>query len=219
MTVLRVRGVLFDNDGVLIDSTASVELAWRTFAGWYGLPAADLLAGVHGRRSRDVIEQYADRLPVSVEVALARLLGDVAGEGPMTVLPGAAALLGSLPPRGWAVVTSGTRGVAGSRLATGGLPTPPVLVSADDVPAGKPDPAPYRIAAERLGLSPADCLAIEDAPAGLASARAAGCHTLALLTTHPRAALTADHHTPDLTTVRITPTNDGFEVRIDGTAP
>jgi mannitol-1-/sugar-/sorbitol-6-phosphatase len=110
------------------------------------------------------------------------------------------------------VVTSGTRAIAATRLASAGLPTPPVLVAAEDVPAGKPDPAPYRLAATRLGLDPADCLAIEDAPAGLTSARTAGCRTLALLTTHPRAALPADLVAPSLAAVRITPTPTGFTV-------
>src|SRR5262249_34344265 len=121
-----------------------VEAAWRAFAGWYGLPAAELLEVAHGRRSRDVIERFADRLPVPVDDALARLLADaVAGEGPMTVLPGAAAVLGGLPPHGWAVVTSGTRAVATARLTHAGLPPPPVLVTAEDGPAGQPHPPPH----------------------------------------------------------------------------
>ena len=78
VAALAVRGILFDNDGVLIDSTAAVEAAWRAFAGWYGLPAAELLSRVHGRRSQDVIEAYADRLPVPAEDALRRLLADTA---------------------------------------------------------------------------------------------------------------------------------------------
>jgi sugar-phosphatase len=207
---LEVRGILFDSDGVLIDSTAAVEATWRAFAGWYGLPAAELLATVHGRRSQDVIESYADRLPVSADEALRRLLADaVGGAATMSVLPGAARVLAGLPPRGWAVVTSGTRQVASARLAAAGLPEPPVLITAEDVPAGKPDPAPYRLAATRLGLDPADCLAIEDAPAGLASARAAGCRTLALLTTHRAEDLTAD-----LTAARVTPNGAGFTVHL-----
>jgi mannitol-1-/sugar-/sorbitol-6-phosphatase len=215
VAVLAVRGLLFDSDGVLIDSTAAVEAAWRTFAGWYGLPAADLLAQAHGRRSQDVIASYADRLPVSPEQALRRLLADAVGDpAGMRVLPGAGPLLSGLPPRGWAVVTSGTRAVARARFAAAGLPEPPVLVAAEDVAAGKPDPAPYRLAAGRLGLDPADCLAVEDAPAGLASAAAAGCRTLALTTTHEAGALTADLLAPDLSAVRITPTPTGFTLEV-----
>jgi sugar-phosphatase len=110
------------------------------------------------------------------------------------------------------VVTSGTRAIAATRLASAGLPTPPVLVAAEDVPAGKPHPAPYRLAATRLGLDPAACLAIEDAPAGLTSAHAAGCRTLALLTTHPGTTLTADLVAPSLAAVHITPTPTGLTV-------
>jgi mannitol-1-/sugar-/sorbitol-6-phosphatase len=201
---VEVKGLLFDNDGVLIDSTAAVEASWRAFASWYDLPADDVLTRVHGRRSRDVIAHYAEHLPVPSNEAFARYIDACVREfAEVTVLPGAAELISSLPPHGWAVVTSGTRIVTEARMAAAGLPTPPVLITAEDVPNGKPDPAPYRIAAERLDLNPADCLAVEDAPAGLASAHVAGCITLALLTTHPREDLDADLITKDLTCVRI----------------
>lgn len=201
---VEVKGLLFDNDGVLIDSTAAVEASWRAFASWYDLPADDVLTRVHGRRSRDVIAHYADRLPVPSDEAFARYIDVCVREfAEVTVLPGAAKLISSLPPHGWAVVTSGTRIVTEARMAAAGLSRPPVLITAEDVPTGKPDPAPYRIAAERLDLNPADCLAVEDAPAGLASAHAAGCITLALLTTHQREDLDADLITTDLAGVNI----------------
>ena len=216
MVEVRVRGLLFDSDGVLVDSTELVVAQWRAFASWYGLPADELLADMHGRRAPDIIAGYADRLPVSVEDAYARLLADPAGLATRTVpvLPGAAELLASLPDRGWAVVTSGGRAVAGPRLASAGLPTPPVLITGDDVPAGKPDPAPYLLAAKRLDLDPADCLVFEDAPAGLASARAAGCRSLGLLTTYDAEVVgDADHQTASLASVTVESTADGFVVR------
>ncbi len=201
---VEVRGLLFDNDGVLIDSTAAVEASWRAFASWYSLPTDDVLTRVHGRRSRDVIAHYADQLPVSSDEAFARYIDACVSEfADVDVLPGAADLIASLSASGWAVVTSGTRIVTRARMAAAGLPEPPVLITAEDVPVGKPDPAPYRIAAERLGISPADCLALEDAPAGLASAQAAGCVTLALLTTHRREDLDADLIITDLTGVQV----------------
>lgn len=201
---VEVKGLLFDNDGVLIDSTAAVEASWRAFASWYDLPADDVLTRVHGRRSRDVIAHYADRLPVPSDEAFARYIDACVREfADVTVLPGVADLISSLPPHGWAIVTSGTRIVTEARMAAAGLPKPPVLITAEDVPTGKPDPAPYLIAADKLGLKPVDCLAVEDAPAGLASAHAAGCITLALLTTHRREELDADLITTDLTGVRI----------------
>ena len=215
VTTREFSGLLFDSDGVLIDSTAGVEAAWLAFARWYGLPADDVLTRVHGRRSQDVIAYYADRLPVPPDEALDRFLATSMREhAGFAVLPGAVELLATLPARGWAVVTSGTRRVAQARLAAAGIPAPPVLVTAEDVPAGKPDPAPYRLAAQRLGLDPAGCLAVEDAPAGLASARGAGCATLALLTTHRRDQLDADLVATDLVTVRVDVVDGRFGVRV-----
>jgi sugar-phosphatase len=217
---VRVNGLLFDSDGVLLDSTAEVEASWRAFAGWYDLPVDDVLARVHGRRSRDIIAHYADRLPVPVEEAFGHFINAcVNDQAEVGVLPGAAELLAWLPARGWAVVTSATRAVAQARLAGAGLAAPPVLVAAEDVAAGKPDPAPYRVAAHRLGLDPSACLAIEDAPSGLASARAAGCRTLALLTTHPAGDLPTDLLATDLSAVRVDPDGEHFRVSVEPPAP
>jgi mannitol-1-/sugar-/sorbitol-6-phosphatase len=219
MVEVRVRGLLFDNDGVLVDSTALILAQWTTFAGWYGLPAAELLTDMHGRPARDVIASFADRLPVPVDVALARLLADPVSVASRSVgvLPGARELLASLPPYGWAVVTSGMRVVAEPRMASAGLPTPPVLVTADDITNGKPDPEPYLLAAKRLERDPADCLVVEDAVTGLASARAAGCRCLALHTTFTAEQLReADYQATDLSAVTVTATADGFLVRISG---
>jgi mannitol-1-/sugar-/sorbitol-6-phosphatase len=214
MVELRVGGLLFDSDGVLVDSTALVIAQWRVVAGWYGLPIEELLADMHGRRARDVLADYADRLPVPVEEAYERMLRDPASMAARTVpvLPGARELLGSLPRHGWAVVTSGGAQVAVPRLASAGLPDPPVLVTADDVPAGKPDPAPYATAAAKLGLDPADCLVFEDAPHGVASARAAGARVVALRTTYPD--LTADHVIANLAAVTAHYDGNHFAVRL-----
>jgi sugar-phosphatase len=215
MNTIQVAGLLFDNDGVLVDSTAVVEDSWRAFASWYDLPVDDVLERVHGRRSRDVIAHYADRLPVSADEAFARYIDACIREfAQVELLPGTAELVASLPEHGWAVVTSGTKVVTQARWKAAGLPDPPVLISAEDVAEGKPKPDPYRTAAQRLRLDPADCLAIEDSPAGLTSARTAGCTTLALLTTHPREDLDADLLAADLAAVRIT-NIDGFNVSVD----
>jgi sugar-phosphatase len=218
-TTVEVHELLFDNDGVLIDSTAAVEASWQAFAGWYDLSADDVLGRVHGRRSRDVIAHYADRIPVSPDEAFDRYIqACIHGFSDVTVLPGAAELIDTLPPHGWAVVTSGTKIVTQARMAAAGLAKPPVLITAENVPAGKPDPAPYRIAAERLHLNPAQCLAIEDSPARLTAARTAGCVTLALLTTHHRNELDADLHATDLTAVHVTQDN-GFGVSVSLPSP
>ncbi|MGH3904117.1 MAG: HAD-IA family hydrolase [Pseudonocardiaceae bacterium] len=201
---LTCSGLLFDNDGVLIDASAAIEYCWRTFAEHYNLPADEVVAQVPGRRSQDVINRYAQMLPVTVDEAL-RHYEQLCVEDNTAVeaLPGAIELLESIPRTCWTVVTSGTRDLTTTRLRAAGLPIPPVLVTAEDVSAGKPDPAPYRLAAERLGLPSESCLAIEDAPPGLTSARKAGCRTLALLTTHDATELTgADMYALNLSHVR-----------------
>jgi len=109
---------------------------------------------------------------------------EIADAPSVHAFPEAAALLAELPPGSWAVVTSGTRALATSRLAAAGLPLPSVLVTADDVRAGKPDPEGYLEAARRLGCSPADCVVVEDAPAGVQAALAAGMRVVGLTTTH-----------------------------------
>ncbi|WP_460701815.1 HAD-IA family hydrolase [Myceligenerans halotolerans] len=201
-----MSAVLFDNDGVLIDSTAMVEASWRAFSDWYGIPADDLLEQVHGRRSRDVIAAYADKLPVAPDAAFERYIDACLKDFAMVdVLPGAVELLKSLPGRRYAIVTSGTRVVTEARMHGAGLPVPDVMITAADITHGKPHPMPYLVAAERLGVDPSTCLVVEDAPAGLVSGQAAGCKTLALLTTHERESLDgADLYAMDLSTVKVT---------------
>ena len=195
--VSEPAAVLCDLDGVLVDSTASVEKHWTEFADAHGLDARAVLAVAHGRPARALI---ADFLPDSDVDALAteletRETSDAAGA---LALPGAAELLGALPGSRLAIVTSGTAPVARARLAATGLEPPPAFVTADQLAHGKPDPEPYLAAAERLGVPPERCLVIEDAPAGIAAGRAAGARVLGLLTTHGAEALTEAGAGPDL---------------------
>jgi sugar-phosphatase len=202
--------VLFDLDGTLIDSTAAVERTWRRWGaehglapGWtfpHGVPARQVLAGLI---PSEQVEQAFGRVS---EIELT----DVDG---IVVLPGAAGALASLPADRVAIATSGTAALAKLRIDHTGLVVPAVVVTADDVPTGKPDPAPYLLAAQRLGADPVRCLVVEDAPAGLASARSAGCATLAVTSTHPADALDADAIVPDLSTVRFETGPDGVRVR------
>jgi sugar-phosphatase len=188
--VIDVAAVLFDCDGVLVDSAASVERAWRRWATERGLDDDAVVAIAHGRRTEDTLRDlgFADDLASEVE----RIEGaEVADAASVSAFPEAAALLPALPPEAWAVVTSGTPALATSRLAAAGLPLPSVLVTADDVAAGKPDPEGYLEAARRLGRPPAECLVIEDAPAGVQAALAAGMRVVALPTTHPAEELVA----------------------------
>ncbi len=198
-----VDAVLIDVDGTLVDSTGAIERLWRRFLGWYDLPPSAFPEPLHGKRAEDHIRaMLPERLVVD---ALARLealeIEDVEGT---VAIAGAAALLESLDAAGiaWAVVTSGTVPVAEVRLKAAGLPLPPVMVTAEDVERGKPFPDPYALGRRRLG-DPAACLALEDAPAGITSALAAGCLVVAVSSTHESAELTdAELVLPDLTSLR-----------------
>jgi mannitol-1-/sugar-/sorbitol-6-phosphatase len=188
--MIDVAAVLFDCDGVLVDSEASVERAWRGWAAERGLDGEAVMAIAHGRRTEDTLRELGFSAGLAAEVD--RLEGaEIADAADVTAFPGAAAALATLPPETWAVVTSGTRALATSRLAAAGLPLPAVLVTADDVAAGKPDPEGYLEAARRLGFSPSDCLVLEDAPAGVQAALAAGMRVVALPTTYSAEELAA----------------------------
>ncbi|MBL8930245.1 MAG: HAD-IA family hydrolase [Kineosporiaceae bacterium] len=189
----RFAAVLFDLDGTLIDSTSAVVGSWHLWALERGLPGMPIEIP-HGVPARQVL---AGLVPAEeIESAFARIealeIGQLDG---ITVLPGAVDALAAVPADRAAIVTSGTPPLVRARLGVTGLPAPPLVITPDDVPRGKPDPAPYRLAAERLGLDPRDCLVVEDAGAGLTSGRAAGCTTLALTTTHTAGELV--HYAPD----------------------
>jgi mannitol-1-/sugar-/sorbitol-6-phosphatase len=187
---IHVRVILFDLDGVLVDSTAEVARAWRAWADQHGFVADEVEAIAHGQRSVDVIRALAPHLDADEETRRLETPA-AAGAGGAPALPGARRLLTTLPVDRWAVVTSGSRPLARSRLASAGLPEPAVLVTADDVSRGKPDPEPYERASAALGVHPAAALVVEDSPSGLAAARAAGMPSVALTTTYPADQLTA----------------------------
>ncbi len=188
MQPIDARGILFDLDGVLVDSTECVERTWRAWAQRRGFDGDAIVQHAHGRRAAEVIAHVAPDLVASDEVAaLAQSeAGEACGVSPIN---GAAALLASLPAAQWAIVTSGVRAVATFRIAVGGLPTPRVLLTADDVVRGKPDPEGYLRAAALLGIAPGDCVVVEDAPAGLAAARMAGMHAIGVSSTFGASAL------------------------------
>ncbi len=199
--------VIFDMDGTLIDSTPAVLRAWTTWAGEHDI-TAEQLTSHHGIPSAAVVQLL---LPEDRQVAaIARIneleLLDVHD---IVVLPGAAEALAAVQQAKSAIATSCTVPLAAARIAAAALVPPNVLVTADDVRNGKPAPDPYLEAAARLGVEPTRCLVVEDAPAGLASARTAGCHTLAVLTTTPVDQIEADAIVPDLAHVRFSVTEDG----------
>jgi mannitol-1-/sugar-/sorbitol-6-phosphatase len=200
--VLRCRAVLFDLDGVLVDSRACLAAVWRAWARPLGLDPETFLAIAQGRQTSETVRLVAPHLDARAESARLDALEETETVG-LAAFPGAADLLRTLGPEHCAVVTSCTRPVATLRLATAGLSAPPIVVTADDVRRAKPDPAPYLLAADLLHFAPADCVVVEDSPTGLAAARAAGMRAIAVLTTHPAAALAAaDAIAPDLASLR-----------------
>jgi mannitol-1-/sugar-/sorbitol-6-phosphatase len=172
----------------LVDSTRAVDREWRLWAQRKGLDGDAIMAIAHGVRTVEVIQRVAPHLDAEAE---ARQIEDeeAGDQDGVAVMPGAAALLRSIPLGRWGVVTSGSRPLASARLRFCGLPVPEVLVTSDDVTNGKPHPEPYLKGAARLAYKPADCLVIEDAPAGIRSARAGGFKVVGITSTYAADAL------------------------------
>jgi mannitol-1-/sugar-/sorbitol-6-phosphatase len=202
MKRFECRGILFDLDGVLVDSTAYVEEQWRRWANAKGLVPEPFLRVCHGRRAVETIRLAAPHLDAEAEVAAFQ--PDDMGSG-LAIRPieGAARLLEALPAGTWGVATSGPRAAATERLRHAGLPSPSVLICAEDVVHGKPSPDVYLLAAASLAVAPSDCVVIEDAPAGIQAARAAGMGVIGLTTTHRREELVADACTTSLAGVHL----------------
>ena len=169
---LPCLAVLFDCDGVLVDSVASGERAWSQWAIDFGLEPSAVLDGVHGRRS---VETVAMHLPVGRRAAALQRIDamEIAGASSTTAIRGASELIASLT-NNWAVVTSAAPALLRARLAAAGLPIPRVTVTAADVNEGKPSPEGYLRAAAELGFAVGDCLVIEDSPTGIRAGRSAG---------------------------------------------
>jgi sugar-phosphatase len=193
--------IVFDLDGVLVDSTAYVEDQWRRWAVSKGLAAEPFLEVCHGRRALETIQLAAPHLDAAAEVAAFK--PDDFPTNPVKPIEGAGRLLRMLPPKHWGVATSGPRAMATARLRGAGLPLPDVLICAEDVLHGKPDPDVYLRAAEALGALPSDCVVIEDAPAGIQAARSAGMSVIALTTTHRPQELQADAWVRSLASIHL----------------
>lgn len=188
--ILTCQAVLFDLDGVLVDSTPAVARVWTKWALAHGLSPDLAIARAHGRRSIETIRALAPQMNAEEENLRVEQMEIEDKEG-VTALPGAARLLSSLPHERFALVTSATTPLARARISYAGLPLPRNLVSANDVKEGKPSPEPYLKGAELLGFRAQDCIVFEDAPAGIASARTAGMEVIALSNTYPSAELKA----------------------------
>jgi sugar-phosphatase len=179
-----VQAVLLDMDGTLVDSDAAVERAWVSWCHRYGVDTAAALAVAHGRPAAGTIRELRPDLDDAEVAAGAQYQLDLQYDDldDVVALEGMPELFAALDRRAlpWAVVTSADRRLAAARLAAAGVPPVPVLVTAEDITAGKPDPEGYLRAAELLGVDPARCLVVEDAEAGIAAGRAAGARVAAL---------------------------------------
>ncbi len=174
MLRLTTRAILFDMDGTLVDSSVKVAQVWHLWCARHDIDPARVMAIQHGARSSDTMRKVAPHLDIAAESAWLDTQEAADCDGIVEV-PGARALLAQLPASRWTIATSAGRATALARLAHCAIPIPATMVCADDVTAGKPDPEIYLAAAARLGFPAADCLVFEDAPAGAASALAAGC--------------------------------------------
>jgi sugar-phosphatase len=181
--VFQASAILFDMDGVLIDSTECDERCWLKWASLHGMSSTFSVASTHGRRAADTVRAVRPDLDPFREV---KLLEQFASEEShyITVLPGVKALLSVLPHSQWGIVTSASEQVARHRLTVAGIGLPQVLVTAEMVEKGKPSPEPYQLGAKLLGYSTAECLVIEDAPSGILAGKAAGSHVLAVASSH-----------------------------------
>lgn len=175
---------LFDMDGTLLTSIRSAERVWGTWARRHGLDVDAFLPTLHGKRTHDTISQL--NLPGVDAVAEAAWItaAEIEDVADIEAIAGAAALLASLPPARWGIVTSAPRKLAEARLAAAGLPAHRLIVAAEDVEHGKPAPDPFLLGARLLGAAPADCLVFEDTDAGLRSAAAAGMDSIVVTLTH-----------------------------------
>ncbi|MBN3723359.1 HAD family hydrolase [Burkholderia sp. Ac-20379] len=179
-TEYRACALLFDMDGTLLDSHAATVRAYSAWAERRGLDPDFVLRESQGRRTRDALRALAPAgLDIDADIAAVTNQEREDTEG-VVEIPGARALLSALPPNRWAIVTSADRILASNRIRAAGLPTPPILVTADDVAKGKPSPEGYLLAAERLGVDAHRCIVFEDAPAGIAAGLDAGARVVAI---------------------------------------
>lgn len=186
--------MLFDLDGVLIDSNPAVDRVWKRWALEHGLEAGEVIRRAHGRPSRTTVREYFPEaaeafLEAEHQKLVSQEIADVDGIVP---LPGAMELLRSLPLERWAIVTSGTYELATTRIRAAGLPTPKKMVTSSDIKRGKPDPEPYLKGAALLGIPASECVVMEDADPGIIAGKAAGARVIGVRTpTVPDAELMA----------------------------
>lgn len=193
---------LFDMDGTLLSSIAAAERVWTRWALRHGLDPVTFVPTIHGARVQDTIRRLA--LPgIDVEAEAAGITRDeIADVDGVSAIRGAGEFLATLPADRWAVVTSAPRALALRRMQAAGIPVPAVMVTAEDVTRGKPDPSGYRLAATQLAVDARDCLIFEDAPAGIGAAEAAGADVMVITATHAHALATPHRQVLDYAGLR-----------------
>ena len=212
--VLRCQGILFDMDGILISSLASVERSWTKWANLRGLNPAHVLSVIHGRRAIESAAELRPDLDPGAELKLIEEIECADGDG-IEILPGVKELLSALPAHRWTVVTSATEKLARTRLALIGLPLPERLITADSVPQGKPHPAPYLEGAKLLGFAPESCVVFEDSASGVLAGEAAGCTVIGTTFSHSPEELAAAHYlVRDLTQIDVEVSEAGLELTL-----
>jgi len=212
---IRCKGILFDMDGILISSIASVERSWTQWAEMRGVDPAYARRIAHGCRAIETVAKLRPDLDSEAELKFIEDIEMADGEG-LTVLPGVLDLLATLPPDRWTVVTSATERLARERLASSGIPVPERIVTADQVLSGKPHPEPFLAGAALLGFPPEECVVFEDSESGAQAGRAAGCTVVATTFSHSPRELSAAHYlVADLTGVRaqLLPGGEGIALR------
>jgi mannitol-1-/sugar-/sorbitol-6-phosphatase len=221
MTIIPCKGVLFDLDGVLVDSTPAVARVWTIWAHKHGFDPDETVHRAHGRPSLATIRELLPSADYAAENEIVERMEieDVDGVIP---LPGTVELLKSLPTDAWTIVTSCTRRLALVRLQAAGIPIPTNFISSTDIVNGKPHPEPYLKGAELLGVAPPDCVVFEDAPAGIRAGKAAAARVIALQTTERDALLReagADWIVKDCDAVRVSATSPRGEISLHLSSP
>jgi len=201
-------------DGILISSLGSVERSWTKWAQMRGVDPAYAIRIAHGCRAIETLAKLRPDLDSEAELKIIEDIEIEDNEG-LSVLPGVLQLLRALPRDRWTVVTSATERLARVRLATGGIPVPEQVVTANQVTRGKPHPEPFRAGAALLGFKPEECVVFEDSSSGAQAGRAAGCTVVATTFSHPIESLDAAHYlVKDVTGVTVEREGDGLVLRL-----
>lgn len=212
---ITCKAIIFDLDGVLVDSDPIAERHWRRWAEKRDIPFERIASMYHGRPTEETIRQVAPHLDAEAEARVKEKAEAEDTDG-LAAFGGARSLLNGLPAERWAIATSGTRRTAEKRIAHTELPMPRVLITADDVKRGKPAPEAYLLAAAGLDVDPADCIVFEDAPAGVEAAQAAGARVIAVASTNTVDALqAADCVVENISRVDVTTRDSVLHVALD----